>query len=246
MIVALLLPNVIVMLMSLTTGDFMTFPPRDPSLKWYLVFLQDPEWTEPLLVSAAIGAAVATVATAVGSLAAWPLSRMRLRSNGPLRAFLLSPLVVPPIALAVGTYLSWVRIGLLGNPISIVVTHAIQAAPFAIVVVGAAFSGIHLEQLRAARSLGAGHVALAARVIVPVVLPSMLAAWVFALAVSLDEVVLTRYLLVAGQTPTLGVYLLSQLQFSLTPAVAAVSTANTALALAIAMVAAARLQKAAD
>lgn len=239
----MVLPNLLVLPMSLTAADFLTFPPQGLSGRWYGAFFGDPKWAEPLVFSLWLSVVSASLAVTVGGLAAWPLSRRRFRGRVLAQALALSPLVVPAICLAVGSFLLWARLGLLGSPLSLVATHAMLGAPYALVVIGAGASTLDESQLRAAESLGASGLALARRIVVPLLLPSVVTAWVFCLAVSLDEVVLTRFLLRAGQSPTLSVLLFAELQYSLTPVIAVASTVYAAAAVAVAVLAARRTDK---
>ena len=231
----MLIPIFLVLPLSLTAQEFMTLPPRGLTLHWFQVFFTNPDWTHPFLFSLWLGVASATLATFVGGLAAWPLSRARFRGRGAVQALLLSPMVVPSICLAVGSFLVWARFDMLGNPIALIATHVTLASPYVIVVLSAAIGGIEEEQLRAAQSLGANAMAVVRRIIVPIILPSIITAWVFALSVSLDEVVLTRFLLRAGQTQTLSVFIFGQLEYSLSPVIAVSSVVYVTFAMFVAV-----------
>ncbi|HYI23532.1 MAG TPA: ABC transporter permease subunit [Candidatus Limnocylindrales bacterium] len=233
MVVYLLLPLAIAVPLSLTSSEFMTFPPRGLSLRWYEEFFTDAQWTGPTMFSLALAAVAATLATLLGSLAAWPLVRRRFVGRASLAALLGSPIVVPAISVAIGAFLVWAGLRLLGNPVSLVATHVVLTAPFVLLVVGAALLEFDADHIGAARTLGANGPTIARRIVAPQILPSLIAAWLFAFITSLDEVVITSFLLTAGQVPTLAVFIFSQVHWSSSPAIAASSVVLVGIALVI-------------
>jgi ABC-type spermidine/putrescine transport system permease subunit II len=75
------------------------------------------------------------------------------------------------------------------------------------------------------------------RIVVPQILPSLIAAWLFAFIGSFDEVVITNFLVTAGHVPTLAVFVFNQIDSSASPAIAAsaVVMATVAVITAIAV-----------
>ncbi len=237
----LIVPLALALPLSLTASDMMLFPPRGITLRWYEQFLSDPRWTGPTLVSLVLAGVSASLATLIGALAAWPLIRGQFRGRSTVALLLGSPLVVPAISVAVGAYLVWANLHLLGSPVTLVATHVVLTSPLVLLVVGAALLEFDETHIKAARTLGAGRWTIARRVVVPQILPSLIAAWLFAFIGSFDEVVITSFLLTAGQVPTLAVYIFSQIHSSHSPAIAASSVVLAGVAL-LAAVALTRLE----
>jgi ABC-type spermidine/putrescine transport system permease subunit II len=227
----LLLPLTLAIPLSLTASDLMLFPPRGLTTDWYGEFLTNPRWNEPMLVSLILAAVAASVATVIGGIAAWPIVRRRVRGRDTLALLLGAPLVVPAISVAVGAYLVWANLGLLGSPISLVATHVVLTSPLVLLVVGAALLDFDETHVNAARTMGAGRWTIARRIVVPQILPSLIAAWLFAFVGSFDEVVITNFLLTAGQVPTLAVYVFNQIDSSASPVIAASAVIMSAVAL---------------
>jgi putative spermidine/putrescine transport system permease protein len=184
-----------------------------------------------MLVSLVLAAVAASVATVIGGIAAWPIVRRRFRGRDTLALLLGAPLVVPAISVAVGAYLVWANLGLLGSPISLVATHVVLTSPLVLLVVGAALLDFDETHVNAARTMGAGRWTIARRIVVPQILPSLIAAWLFAFVGSFDEVVITNFLLTAGQVPTLAVYVFNQIDSSASPVIAASAVIMSAVAL---------------
>ena len=233
----LLLPLLLAIPLSVTASDLMLFPPRGITADWYGEFLANSRWNGPTFVSLALATISATLATLIGSLAAWPLARRRFRGRDTLALMLGAPLVVPAISVAVGAYLVWASVGMLGSPISLLATHVVLTSPLVLLVVGAALLEFDESHVNAARTMGAGRWTIARRIVIPQILPSLIAAWLFAFIGSFDEVVITNFLLTAGQVPTLAVYVFNQIDSSASPAIAAsaVVMATVAVITAIAL-----------
>jgi putative spermidine/putrescine transport system permease protein len=244
-LVYMLLPIALAVPLSLSAAEFMTFPPQGLSFHWYEEFFTQPEWTRPTLFSLALGVASATIATVVGGMAAWPLTRHRFPGRDILGAVLGAPLVVPPITVAVGSFLVWANLRLLGSPVSLVTTHVVLIAGYVLLVVGAALSDFDDTQIKAARSLGAGGWTIARRIVIPQIMPAVAASWLLAFIASVDEVVITRFLLTAGQVQTLAVHILNQLRQSISPVIPASSVILGLLAIGVA-VAISRVRKTDD
>lgn len=230
-ILFLIVPLALAVPLSLTASDVMVFPPRGLTLRWYEQFLTDPDWTGPTTVSLVLAAVSATLATALGGLAAWPLVRRQFRGRDTIALILGAPLVVPAISVAVGAYLVWANLRMLGNPLTLVATHVVLTSPLVLLVVGAALIEFDETHIKAARTLGAGGWTIARRVIVPQILPSLVAAWLFAFVGSFDEVVITGFLLTAGHVQTLAVYVFNQVHSSHSPVIAASSVVLASVAL---------------
>ena len=235
MLLYLIVPLALAVPLSLTASEVMLFPPRGITLRWYEEFITDPNWTGPTFVSLVLAATSASLATLIGGAAAWPLVRRQFRGRAALAMVLGLPLVVPAISVAVGAYLVWANLRLLGNPITLVATHVVLTSPLVLLVVGAALVEFNETHIKAARTLGADRRTIARRIVVPQIMPSLIAAWLFAFVGSFDEVVITSFLLTAGQVQTLAVYIYSQIHFSHSPVIAASSVALATVALATAL-----------
>src|SRR5690625_1069841 len=112
-IVFLTVPILIIVPMSLTSSRFLSFPPKGLSLRWYHRFLASPEWTDAILESLQIGLLAAFLATTFGVMAALALNE-KFRGNGMIRAFILSPMLMPAIVLAIAYYIHFTRFNQFG------------------------------------------------------------------------------------------------------------------------------------
>ncbi len=234
-VIYLLAPLVIVVGMSLNGPNELAFPPRDIGLRWYREFLDSPEWTTAVGTSLRLGLAVSLCAIVLGSLIAIGLDRTAFRGKGPLTGIVVSPLVVPSVVIGVAIYLLFAKWKLVATFPGLVMAHTAMALPYVVVNMLAALQLVDRDLEKAARSLGANPVRAFVRVTLPLTLPGIFAAAVFAFVISWDEIVVAIFLSGPG-TQTLPIVMWSQLRTVIDPTIAAVATGLmliTVLALAL-------------
>lgn len=227
-------PIVIVAAVSFSGDPYLAFPPSSLSLQWYARFLGDERWRTALLNSALIAAGACVIATALGFLAGYAFVRGRLPFRGALMSLMLMPLIVPTIITAVALYFLSARLGLVGNRAWMAVAHSTIALPVVLIICQSALQNVDETLERAALVHGCTRWGVFRRVVVPLALPGLVSAALFAALASFDELVISLFLAgVRGQT--LPVRIWNSLTLEIEPTIAAVSTlliAVTALALA--------------
>ena len=147
-------PIVIVVVVSFNATEFIQFPPRAWSLRWYQNYFGSRQWVEPTLLSLRVAVVTMVLATVLGTTAAIGLMRGRFRWRRAIEFFFVSPMVVPTIVLAIGLYLLFARFKLVGQPLALYLAHTIVATPLVIVIVSAALRTTDPAIELAARSLG--------------------------------------------------------------------------------------------
>lgn len=226
----LLLPTFLVVAMSLGRDDVIRFPPQLLSFRWYQEALTDASWTTPALRSIVVAAATAIMATVVGTGAAVAVVRGNLPFRRAFELFAISPMVVPPIILAVGGYSIYVKLKIVGSLAGLALVHTILAVPFVFLLVSAALYRLDPRLELASQSLGAGQWATLRHVTLPLVAPAMFIGALFAALTSFDEVVLALFL-VGTNSPTLPIKIFSGITFGVSPVVAAISSLLVAVSI---------------
>jgi ABC-type spermidine/putrescine transport system permease subunit II len=216
-------PIVIVVVVSFNATEFIQFPPRTWSLRWYQNYFRAREWLEPTLLSLRVAAVTMVLSTVLGTSAAIGLTRGRFRGRRALEFFFVSPMVVPTIVLAIGLYLLFARFKLVGQPLVLYLAHTVVAAPLVIVIVSAALRTTDQAIELAARSLGAGYFQTLWHVTLPAILPALISGAAFAFLVSFDEVVLAIFL-GGPTTTTLPKRMWESVRFEIDPTLTAIST----------------------
>lgn len=190
----LLIPLVIIIPMSFGSALSLEFPPRSFSLQWYVKYFSSPAWVNATVVSFQVATATTILATVLGTLAAFGLVRGRFAGREALYTFMLSPLIIPAIIVAVASYLLFAKVHLVGTKTAIVLAHTVIALPLVIVNVAASLKGFDENIERAAMSAGADRLQTFRYVTLPIIRPGFVAGAIFAFIASFDEVVIAVFL----------------------------------------------------
>lgn len=227
-LVFLLLPSVLVLVMSFGTEKYLEFPPRSLSLRWYEVYFRDPDWIGPTLFSLRIAGLTSIVSTAIGTLAALAIARGQVPGRTWINAAVAAPMVAPGIIVAIALYLVLAPMRLVGTTAGFVLAHAVLTVPYVVLSVSAALARFDPSLELAAMSLGASRATAVLRVTLPLVLPGVLTGAAFAFIVSFDEAVVS-FFLSGVSTKTLPKKIFEDIDFDVSPTVAAVGTLLTVL-----------------
>jgi putative spermidine/putrescine transport system permease protein len=221
-LVFLVVPIFVPVPLSFNSGSFFTFPLAGLSTRWCEVVLGTPRWRAAIGNSLLIGLGATVLATVLGTLTAIGLSDPKFPARRFVVPLLISPLIVPVVVTAVGTYLFYARVGLANTYFGIILAHTVLASPFVVVTVGASLTGSDRNLMRATSILGARPLTGFLRVMLPLILPGVLSGAAFAFVTSFDEVVVVQFLANAEQR-TLPLEMFTGLREQLSPAIDAVA-----------------------
>jgi putative spermidine/putrescine transport system permease protein len=217
----LLLPSLIIVPMALTKGELIQFPPEWISVHAFADYLSDPQWIRSTLLSFQVAALAVALGCITGSAAAMALHARHFPGKGLVTAMILAPIVVPLIVLALGEYLLFARLHMVGSWTAIGLVHAMLVTPYVFLSVQTSLTAeLNPSLIRSARSLGAGKLSVFRYVYWPAIRPGVLSGCILGFAVSFDEVVVALFLQ-GSATVTLPVRMFTAIQFELTPKVAA-------------------------
>jgi mannopine transport system permease protein len=168
----------------------------------------------------------------IGTLAAIALVRGRLPGGQVLHALTLSPLVVPHIVIAVALYLVFAPLGLTGNFRGFLIAHTMLSVPYVVITVSASLRGFDPVLELAALNCGASRPRAFFTVVLPNIMPGVAAGAVFAFLASFDEATVAFFISgIDGKTITRKFF--EDIDYNLTPVIAAVSTVMVVLSLAL-------------
>lgn len=219
----LITPTLLIVPVSFSGGLTFSFPPESLSLRWYEAFLNDPEWIAATLFSLGNAVITAIASTIIGTAASLALVRGRLWGKSTLEALLLAPLIVPPIIVAIGVYLQFAPLGLLGTRLGFSLVHTALAVPYVILVVSAALQRLPPSLEMAGLNLGASRFRCFVEISLPLIAPSILAGAVFAFLASFDESVVSFF--ISGiENKSITRKMFEDIEFSISPVIAAAST----------------------
>jgi putative spermidine/putrescine transport system permease protein len=220
--VVLMLPIAILVIVAFGDQSYMHFPPAAFSLRWFAAFFGDPRWQQALWSSLLIASIACVIATATGFCAAYAFVRSDLKAKKLLLSFMLLPVIIPQVITAIAMYFMSAPFRLVGNVLWIGVCHAVIALPIVLLILLSALQGVDLNYERAALSLGCSRLRMFIRVVIPLALPGILSAALFAFLASFDELIISLFL--AGvRSETLPVRIWNSLHLQVEPVIAAVS-----------------------
>jgi len=232
----LVAPALIVLPLSFTGQASLVFPPRSWSLRWYANFFGDPAWIGAFWTSIQVAVLVTVVSTVIGTAAAVGLTQGRGRAVVAANALILSPMIVPGIVFAIGSYATFLALRMVGSLGGFVMAHTVLALPFVVIPVAARLRGFDRRLELASASLGAGRWATFRQVTLPLVAPGVLAGALFAFVTSFDEVVVSLFI----QSPylqTLPVKMYSSVSRDTDPTIAAAASMIIVLTTVLVLVA---------
>ena len=231
-VVFLLLPTILVAPMSVSPDKYLQFPPQGFSLRWYGEYFADREWVAATLFSAEAGLISAIGATIIGTMTALALVRGKVRGRAFIELLIVGPVVVPHIALAVAMFLVYEQLRLTGTLLGFAMAHIVLALPFAIFTVLAALYRFDADLEMAALSCGAGRIRTFWYVTLPMILPGVASAALFAFIISFDEAVVSFFISDLDRK-TLPRKMFEDIDFDVSPVLAAVATMLSLLTIAI-------------
>lgn len=231
--VYLLVPAVIVVLAGLNSGNYLRFPPEGFSLRWVEDFFRSDVFLPAYLFSLRLAFVAMIVSTVIGTLTAIFLTRVAFPGRGLVRAFFLSPLLLPGLVLGLALYTYYLNfpLGVSRTFWGLLIGHVLVTTPFVIGTVSASLYGFDRSLEEAARSLGAGPLRAFFTVTLPNIKSGISAGSLFAFIVSFGQFDLSLFLSTPNQTP-LPIAMYISLRYQFEPTAAAAGTFAIALVVA--------------
>ncbi len=199
------------------------------SLEWYVSLLHNEELLEAAWVTLRIAFVSATVATVLGTLAAVTLVRYgRFKGRTLFSGMIYAPLVMPDVITGLSLLLLFVAMGFARGFWTIVLAHITFSMCFVAVVVQSRLVTFDRSLEEAALDLGCRPAKTFMVITLPIILPAVVAGWMLAFTLSLDDLVIASFTSGPGAT-TLPMKIYSQVRLGVTPEINAVCTILIAL-----------------
>ncbi len=221
-LVFLYLPIAVMIVMAFNRSPLYELPVVFDTV-WFQALASNERLLKASLNSVALAIVNAVVATALGTMAALAFARYSFRGKTILQLLLFPPITIPWLIIGTSMLILFFWIGIGRGLHAMLLGHVALSLPYVIVVVGARLKshGTALEE--AAATLGASPWQVFWRVSAPILAPGMVAAALFAFAVSFDQFVISYFLAPPGVT-TLPVEIYSAIRKGFTPQINAIST----------------------
>ncbi len=231
----LLGPLLIVVGTAFSDTEYLAFPPQGLSVRWFVQVATSPAFTQAFVTSMQLAFLSTLIGLVVGIPAAYALARYRPTLPKLISSVFVLPILVPEIvigfsllnAISAGRNLPVFPVLLIG--------HTILILPYVIRVVGASLSAFDFAIEEAALSLGCPPLKAFFTVVLPNMRAGVIAAFILAGITSLNDVSTSLFLTGPGVT-TLPIHMLTYVETSFDPSVAAVSVVLMALTVIVMLV----------
>jgi spermidine/putrescine transport system permease protein len=221
--VFLFAPIVLLVLFSFNANRYGTFPFTGWTTSWYGQVFGDYQIKDALETSIKVALEVTLIATVVGTAAAFPLVRARLRFRNGVRIGFTLPIMIPGLLIGVSLLVLLTSVFHMQlSPQTAVIGQSVYVTPFVLLLVAARLQGFDPYLERAASDLGANTYHRLRYVVLPLIAPAIFAGALFAFTLSLDEFIITLFLI--GGHNTLPIYIYTQVKFGITPEVNALAS----------------------
>jgi putative spermidine/putrescine transport system permease protein len=221
--VLLALPAAIVVMSSVSRTTFLTFPPQGFTLDWYQRAFASEAFMGSLALSTQLALVATIVTLAIGTPAAYAIDRHRFRGRDLFHAFVMSPMIVPLVVLAIGLLQLVTWLGLGQAFLRLLIGHVVITLPYVVRTMTASLSLFDRALEEAAMNLRAPPWQVVRRVTLPILLPGLLSAAVFCFVTSFGNITVSVFL-ARGSQVTLPVQIFTYVEHSYDPILAAVST----------------------
>ncbi len=205
------------------------------STRWYAELLQNEEVLESAWLSLRIAAVSATLATVFGTMIALAMTRFgRFRGRTLLAGMVTSPLVMPEVITGLSLLLLFVSLQqFIGWPAqrgftTITIAHTTFSLAYVTVIVMSRLRGMDRSLEEAAMDLGGQPLRVVFDITLPLIAPAMIAGWLLAFTLSLDDLVIASFVSGPGGS-TLPMLIFSKVKLGVTPDINALATLIIAL-----------------
>lgn len=200
------------------------------STKWYAELLQNEQLLGAAWLSVKIAAMSASGAVVLGTLAALALVRFRrFRGRGSLQVMVTAPLVMPEVIIGLSLLLLFVAMQeSIGWPAgrgqtTITIAHMTFAMAYVTIIVQSRLAHMDQSLEEAAMDLGARPLKVFFAITLPLIAPALMAGWLLAFTLSLDDLVVASFVSGPGAT-TLPMVVYSSVRLGVSPQINALAT----------------------
>ncbi len=200
------------------------------STRWYGELFKNEQILDAALLSLRIAVITATLATIFGTMAGLALSRFgRFRGRTLFSGMITAPLVMPEVITGLSLLLLFVSLQqLIGWPaqrgfMTITIAHTTFAMAYVTVIVQSRLSGMDQSLEEAAMDLGGRPFRVVFDITLPLIAPAMIAGWLLAFTLSLDDLVIASFVSGPGGS-TLPMVIFSKVKLGVTPDINALAT----------------------
>jgi spermidine/putrescine transport system permease protein len=189
----------------------VAFPLQGFTLEWFREMLADRNLGQAAWNSLIIAVSVATLSTILGIFAARASVRYRFPGKAPIMGMIMLPLVLPEMIVAMALLVVLLSIGVPLSLFTVILGQVLICTPFAVAILTSAFQSLDRSLEEAAMDLGETQLSTFRLIVLPLVMPGIMASFLICFTISFDEFIIANFL-GSGQ-PILSVYIFGQFRF---------------------------------
>ena len=216
-------PLVVVVVVSFNTSTAGIFPLKGLTLDWYGKLFGDAVFHDAIRASLVVAFSTVAGTLLIGAPAAFLIARRRFATRRTLLVATLGPLVLPGVVIGVSLLSGLGVLGLRGGIGPVIVTHTLFCLPFLVLILRARLLDFDPQWEEAGRDLGSSPARVLRTVTLAILAPTLGAAAILVFGISLDEFVITNF--VIGANATIPTMIWGMMRIGVTP------TANALAAL---------------
>jgi spermidine/putrescine transport system permease protein len=163
------------------------------TLKWYAQLFTDSPLKDALVNSIIIALASSVIATILGTLGALAFYRYRFIGRKVMYTFIYIVMMSPDIVMGISLLMFFITIGMATGPFTLLLAHITFCLPFVVVTVYARISGFDRNIIDVAKDLGASELQMFRHIMLPLLMPAIIAGWLLSFTLSLDDVVVSFF-----------------------------------------------------
>jgi len=221
--VFLYLPMIILVIYSFNASKLVTVW-AGFSTKWYAELFQNDAFLDAAWVTLQVGVASSTLATILGTMAAYVLVRAgRFHGRTLFSGMIYAPLVMPEVITGLSLLLLFIGIGLDRGIFTIILAHTTFSMCYVSVVVSSRLVSFDQSLEEAALDLGCSPFESFRLVTLPIIAPAVISGWLLAFTLSLDDLVIASFTSGPSAT-TLPIKIFSAVRLGVSPEINALST----------------------
>ncbi len=235
-LVFLYAPIMLLPIFAFNDSTIIAFPLSGFTTAWFQELTAIPALHQSVKFSLIIAVSTSILATCLGVFAARASTRYDFPGKAPILGFIMLPLVLPEIIVAVSLLVVLLGIGIELSAWTVILGHVLICTPFSIAILNSAFLSLDRSLEEAAIDLGETPLSTFRLITLPLIMPGIIASLLITFTISLDEFIIAFFL--SSTQPTLPVYIWSQLRFpTKLPSIMALGTILVALSITLLIIA---------
>ncbi len=215
-------PIIVISSVSFNSRNFLSFPPKGFSFRWFVEIFANEEWFSALTNSVVIAFSASLLAVAVALPVAYAAWRYGIRYAKVLLSLGIAPFILPPVIMALAFLLFFTTTGMYGWFVSVVISHTMFLLALPLVTISLGLESIDRNLIEASHTLGADDRTVFRTIILPMALPYAIAGFAFCFVLSLNEYIIA--LMTVGFTyETLPIKIFNAIRYGYTPVIASIA-----------------------